>query len=116
MASWPASISEMGDRTILDTWNPVTRRSTELIIDGESGLPLIVHTQDTKPIIEHCKRLASNFQGTNKDDITHVASIPMVIWRQLQALGITRDENELNKWLDEFDNRVFRTDGGRRLS
>jgi hypothetical protein len=105
----------MADRTILTTWNPVTQRSTELVIDGESGLPLIVHTQNTKPIIEHCKRLASNFEGTNKDDITHIASIPMVIWRQLQALGITRDEKELNKWLEERDNAVFRTDGRRRI-
>jgi hypothetical protein len=105
----------MGDRTILETWNPVTQRSTELVIDGESGLPLIVHTQNTKPIVEHCKRLASNFTGTNKDDVTHIASIPMVIWRQLQALGITRDEKELNKWLEERDNAVFRTDGRRRI-
>jgi hypothetical protein len=106
----------MPDRTVFESYNPVTRRSTELVIDGETGLPLIVHVQDTKPIIEHCKRLAANFQGTNRQDITQVASIPLVIWRQLQMLGITRDEAALNKWLDERDNRVFRTDDARRLS
>jgi hypothetical protein len=106
----------VSDRTILDTWNPVTRRSTELVIDGETGLPLIVHTQDTKPIIEHCKRLASNFQGTNREDITHVASIPLVVYRQLEALGITKDRKAFDRWLDERDNRVFRTDDARRLS
>jgi hypothetical protein len=106
----------VADRTIFESWNPVTRRSTELVIDGETGLPLIVHTQDTKPIIEHCKRLAANFQGTNSHDITHVASIPLVIWRQLEMLGITKDQKALDRWLDERDNRVFRTDDGRRLT
>jgi hypothetical protein len=39
----------------------------------------------------------------------------MVIWQQLQKLGITKDQKALNAWLDERDNRVFRTDDGRRI-
>jgi hypothetical protein len=107
----------MPDRTILDTWNPVTRRSTELVIDGETGATFVVHTQDTKPIIEANKRASNNFDpyAPNPHGMTRVASIPMVIWRQWQALGITKDERLLNAELDKPENRFLRTDGGRRL-
>lgn len=107
----------MADRTIFETWNEVTRRSTELVIDGETGLPLIVHTQDTKPIIEANKRASNNFDryAPNPHGMTRVASIPLVIWRQWQALGITRDEKLLNAELNKPENRFLRTDGGRSL-
>ena len=39
----------------------VTRRGTTIEIDSETGLPLIVQTQDLKPIIEANKRQASSF-------------------------------------------------------
>ena len=102
---------------LYDNWNPVTRRGTTIETDSETGLPLIVQTQDTKPIVESAKALASNFDKhrPNPDGITHVARIPMVIWQQLQKLGITRDQKALNAWLDERDNRVFRTDDARRI-
>lgn len=105
----------MADRTLFESWNPVTRRSTELVLDEETGLSYIVHAQDLKPIIAHCKQLSANFQGTNKQDITHVASIPLVIYRQWEALGITKDEQLLKRELEKPENRVFRTDGGRKL-
>jgi hypothetical protein len=43
-------------------------------------------------------------------DTVHVARIPMVIWQNLQRLGITKDEAALNRWLNDPDNCVFRTD------
>jgi hypothetical protein len=104
---------------LYDNWNPVTRRGTTIEIDSETGLPLIVQTQDLRPIIEANKRQASSFDKhqarSQPDGITHVARIPMVIWQQLQKLGITKDQKALNAWLDERDNRVFRTDDGRRI-
>lgn len=107
----------MADRTVWTGWNPVTRRSTELVIDGETGLPLIVHTQDLRPILEANKRASNDFDrlAPNPHGMTRVASIPMVIWRQWQALGITKDERLLNAELDKPENRFLRTDGGRQL-
>ena len=103
---------------LYDNWNPVTRRGTTIEIDSETGLPLIVQTQDLKPIIEANKRQAMQLRQApgqkQPDGITHVARIPMVIWQQLQKLGITKDQKALNAWLDERDNRVFRTDDARR--
>ena len=46
---------------LYDNWNPVTRRGTTIEIDSETGLPLIVQTQDLKPIIEANKRQANAF-------------------------------------------------------
>jgi hypothetical protein len=102
---------------LYDAWNPVTRRGTEIVTDSETGLPVIIQTQDVKPIVESAKQLASAFDKhqPRPDGITHVARIPMVIWQQLVKLGITRDQKALNAWLDERDNRVFRTDDARRI-
>jgi hypothetical protein len=100
---------------ILETWNPATRRYTEIVRDSDTGLPLITYTQDTRPIVERAKREAAAFQGTNRDGITKVATIPVVIWQRLLQMGIAHDEAALNAWLNERDNRVFRTDDGRKL-
>jgi hypothetical protein len=101
--------------TLYDAWNPVTRRGTEIVTDSETGLPVIIQTQDLKPIIEANKRQANNFDPYLRTDTRHVARIPIVIWQRLMRLGIAKDEKALNRWLDDPDNRVFRTDDGRRI-
>lgn len=101
-------------RLLYDSYSPVTRRGTEIEHDHEAGL-VFTHTQDTKPIVEQCKRDASNFDPLVRRDTVKVASIPLVIWRQLQRLGITKDEKALNAWLNDPDNSVFRTDDRSRL-
>lgn len=103
--------------TLYDAYNATTRRSTSIEIDSETGLPVIIQTQDLRPIIETNKRQANAFDRHAKrpDDITHVARIPMVVWQRLMRTGVAKDPKALNRWLDERDNRVFRTDDGRRL-
>lgn len=100
---------------IYDHWDEVTKRATWIEEDPETGVPIITTSQDVRPIVESAKRIASNFQGTNKEDITHVARIPMVIWQQLNLLGITRDPVAFNKWLQLPECAHFRTDGRRKL-
>ena len=100
---------------IFEKYDPVTTRYTEIVTDSETGLPLITYTQDTKPIVEACKRAASNFTGTSKTGFTRVASIPNVVVQRLMQTGIWYDEKAMNAWLNQRDNRVFRTDDGRRL-
>ena len=98
------------------SYDPVAERATEITTDAEAGL-VFVHSQNTRPIVESAKQIASNFDPhrRNPDGIVHVARIPYVIWQRLQRLGITKDEKALNAWLDARDNRVFRTDDGRKL-
>ena len=101
--------------TLYERYDPVTTRYTEITTDSETGLPLITYTQDVKPIIEANKRAASNFTGTSKTGWTRVASIPNVVVQRLMQTGIWYDEKAMNVWLNQRDNRVFRTDDGRRL-
>ena len=101
--------------TLYERYDEVTTRYTEIVTDDETGLPLITYTQDVKPFIEDNRRRAANFTGTNKHDITHVASIPNVVVQRLMQTGIWYDEQAMNAWLNQRDNRVFRTDDGRRL-
>jgi hypothetical protein len=98
---------------LFESWNPTTGRFTEIV--WEDDIPIIRYVQDTKPIVERAKREAAAFQGTNRDGITKVATIPLVIWQRLLQMGIAYDEAALNAWLNERDNRVFRTDDGRKL-
>jgi hypothetical protein len=102
-------------RTIYESYDPVTQRATEVTSDSD-GLTFI-HSQNTKPIVESAKALAANFDPLAKrpDEIVHVARIPRVVWNELERLGITRDQKALDRWLNERDNRVFRTDDGRKL-
>jgi len=101
--------------TLYERYDPVTTRYTEITTDSETGLPLITYTQDVKPIIEANKRAASNFTGTSKTGWTKVASIPNVVVQRLMQTGIWYDEQAMNVWLNQRDNRVFRTDDARRL-
>lgn len=100
---------------LFDKYDEVTRRSTWIEEDAETGLPLITYSQDFKPLIERNKREASNFTGTNKQGFTKVASIPNVVVQRLMQTGVWWDQQALNAWLNERDNRVFRTDDARRL-
>jgi len=99
--------------------NPATRRRTRVTVDAETSLPLIVSSQDTGPIVDSAKALASQFDPikprTGSDEWTHVARIPLVMWQRLNALGITRDEAAFNAWLDHPEARQLRTDDGRKL-
>jgi hypothetical protein len=104
------------DIPLYESWNPVTQRATEVTEDDDVGL-IFVHSQNTRPIVESAKALASNFDPhqRNRDDVVHVARIPIGIYMQLRRLGITQDRKAFDAWLDARDNRVFRTDDGRKL-
>lgn len=100
---------------LFESYDPVTLRHTEVERENDGGL-VFVHSQDTRPIVESAKTLASNFDPhARHGDIVHVARIPLVVWNNLRKLGITSDPVALNAWLDERDHRVFRVDDGRKL-
>ena len=94
---------------LYESFDPVTLRHTEVEREDDGTL-LFVHSQDTRAIVESAKAIASNFDPLVRRDTVHVARIPLVIWNRLRKLGITDDEKALNAWLNDPDNRVFRTD------
>jgi len=109
-------------QTLLNSYKPSTGRRTRVVVDTETGLPLIINTQNTRPIVEANKQAQSAFDphrarriNTASSGMTRVASIPNVLWMRLKAMGITKDEKKLNEWLNRRDARFFRTDDCRRL-
>jgi hypothetical protein len=105
----------MTDKSLYERWDPETQRSTEVFTDSETGLPVFVTSQNTKPIIESAKQLASSFDPHVRREVTHVARIPLVIWHRLVRTGIAKDEAAMNKWLNSREGRLMRCDDGRRL-
>jgi hypothetical protein len=75
--------------------------------NGKGGFA-IEERQDVTELVESNKELAKE-QPTGQDGMRLVASIPMSVYMQLQKKGITRDPKAFKAWLNDRDNRFFRT-------
>ena len=107
-------------KKILDVQNGVTRTAYD---DGDGGL-IIKHSSDLTDFIEHTKsqynaNSKSTGWGDNPIDAKNkIASLPTEIINDLNAKGIMRgyyimDQKAMKKWLNNPENRVFRTRGGK---
>ena len=94
--------------TLYESWNPETLRGT--MVTEDAGKVYLSHSQDTRPIVESAKRIASDFDPLVRRDTIHVARIPIGVYRQLERDGVVQDRARFTKWLNERDNAVFRTD------
>jgi hypothetical protein len=109
-------------QVVLETRHRDTLRRTRIIMDGDTGLPVIVNEQNLKPFIEQNKREQSLFDphiaranNVGSSGMTKVASIPFVVWRDLNRRGIAQNPVLFRKWLNRRDARYFRTDDCRPL-
>lgn len=100
--------------------NPVNFRQSAVHADGDGGI-VIETRQDISDILEQNKKEYNSFDERAKwsDELfgNKVASIPMTVIDDLNAKGIMRgfavlDEKRFKAWLNERDNRVFRTRTG----
>jgi hypothetical protein len=98
-------------------YQAATQSRTQIVRDAETGLPLIVRTHDSQPIMDANKRQAAAFDKhtARRAGVVHVARIPKPVYARLVRMGITRDPKAFDAWLSARDNRVFRVDDGRRL-
>lgn len=92
---------------ILD-FDPVTkaRRVLHMEADGES-----YHAEMIQPIGKHLD-INKELQNTPRSgwgEGQRVAQIPTVIWEDLVRKGIANDSKKLKAWLNNPDNRAFRT-------
>jgi len=90
--------------------------------DGDGGI--IIHSQtDLTDFAEHTKAQYNNNSGKTGwsgevfDPKNKIAELPLAIINDLNAKGIMRgfhiqDLKALKKWLNDPENRVFRTRGG----
>lgn len=81
--------------------------------DNEGGFTIETES-DVTQIVEENK---ADFNGTDeranwKKELHRVASIPMGLFLQMKAQGITTDQKAMKKWLNDSDNRFFRTRPG----
>ena len=103
---------------LLDYLDPVRHQRTEVLRDAETGLPVIRVRQDTSPLTEANARSRAAYDPNlaRRSPIVRVASLPTVVVMQLKQAGIWNDSAALMRWLDQPENRHFRTDDGRRLT
>jgi len=81
--------------------------------DDETGQATIQTQQDVTAIIEENKQeYAQVDERARWGEWTRVASIPMSIYFQLKAEGKLDDQEYMKKWLNDADNKYFRTRAG----
>lgn len=100
--------------------NPVKFRDSTVHADGDGGI-VIETKQDISDILEQNKKEYNSYDERAKwsDHLfgNKVASIPLTVIDELNKQGIMRgfavlDEKRFRAWLNERDNRVFRTRTG----
>ena len=86
--------------------------------DDDKGY-VIEETQHVTPLLDENKRKANGWQygqmtGNTQKHWQQVAEIPNVIYLQLvEKFGAPKDNpTAWKKWLNDYDNRYFRTGGG----
>ncbi len=100
--------------------NHVNFRQTVVHADGDGGI-IIQTKQDITDIIEQNKKEYNSYDENARwsDELfgNKIASIPFTVIDELNKQGIMRgfavlDEKRFRAWLNERDNRVFRTRTG----
>ena len=77
----------------------------------DNGEYVVETVQDVTGIAEYNKRSYNNADKKWKD-VNKVASIPLSVYYELKRQGIADDPKALRKWLNDSNNRVFRTRQG----
>ena len=84
---------------------------THFHYDAEKDEAIIEKEQDISHIIESNKR-EFNAAPERWGEWTKVGSIPLSVYYELERQGITKDQEAMKKWLNDPDNRYFRTRPG----
>jgi hypothetical protein len=110
------------DQTVKKYLETVDGEIRTALSDGDGGI--VIHSQtDLTDFAEHTKAQYNNnpgktgWSGEVFDPKNKIAELPLAIINDLNAKGIMRgfhiqDPKALKKWLNDPDNRVFRTGGG----
>ena len=82
--------------------------------DAEKDEATIQTIIDATNVVEVNKERFNSFdeKANWKGDMHHVASIPMALYYQMKAEGKLDDQAYMKRWLNDPDNRAFRTRPG----
>lgn len=93
--------------------DPVTGQFSEFSSFAEEEFA-VQSKQKVDDIVKRNKRDYRDSDGHFRgDEPTHIARIPITLYWKLHREGIAQDEEKFRKWLDDPDNRHFRTHPGR---
>lgn len=81
--------------------------------DESTDTAVIETRQDVTDVVESNKSAFNSAETGWKGDMHKVASIPLNVYFDLKEKGILDDQNALRAWLNDPDNRYFRTKPGR---
>jgi hypothetical protein len=91
-------------------YDPDSKSGLQFLHDSGTGESAVRQVQETTPILE------ANLEARNQphfrrngEEFRRVASIPMVVYNDLVRQGITKDPAALKRWLNDANNRAFRT-------
>lgn len=94
--------------------NPLTGTRTIFVPEGDDGDFHLIYQQEIDPVLEdNQENRKERDSRTRWQDLNHVARIPNVILWELKQKGILDYEKAMKKWLNDPDNKVFRTREGR---
>lgn len=101
------------EKRVLD-YDPFLGLTEYFYYDTDTDKCVVQQVQDTTAVVEQNKALLAQSHKRDKwGEMAKVATIPMSIWADLNAKGITKDKNEFRKWLNDPANRYFRTREGK---
>lgn len=95
--------------------DPVTGVKKMWHYDGDKDEAIIETVVDATDVIEENKAAYNQIDEKAgwKGDMHKVASIPMALFYDLKKQGIIDDQARLKAWLNDPENRFFRTRPGR---
>lgn len=79
--------------------------------DADKDEAIISKEQDVSAIIE-ANKAEFNAAPERWGEWTKVGSIPLSVYYELERQGILNDQKAMAKWLNDPDNRAFRTRPG----
>ena len=93
------------------SYDPVLGIKRAFHWDNDTDAFLIQTEQETTDIVE-ANKAAYNDAPERWGDMTRVASIPLSLYFDRKKKGIADDPVALKRWLNDPDQRFFRTRGG----
>jgi hypothetical protein len=95
--------------------DPLTGTKKMWHYDADKDEAIIETIMDATGVVEDNKAEFNQFDERSswKGDVHKVASIPMALYYDLKAKGITDDPARMKAWLNDPENRFFRTRPGR---
>ena len=100
--------------TKLFDFDPISGTKKLWHYDAEKDQATIQTVIDATEVVAGNKERFNSFDEKAgwKGDMHHVASIPMALFYQMKAEGKLDDQAYMKRWLNDPDNRAFRTRPG----